>query len=77
MSGRAGCGEGAALTPAVRRTQAALGAGMRCVITYTASTRGQAFPGAERILEGLSGAALAELAQGGAAFDDRVAMVAS
>ncbi|KAK9812782.1 hypothetical protein WJX72_003643 [[Myrmecia] bisecta] len=33
--------------------QAALGAGMRCVITYTTSTRSQEFPGAERIVASL------------------------
>ncbi|GIL50217.1 hypothetical protein Vafri_6325 [Volvox africanus] len=30
--------------------QAATGAGMRCIITYTPSTKSQAFPGAERIV---------------------------
>ncbi|KAG2485807.1 hypothetical protein HYH03_015518 [Edaphochlamys debaryana] len=30
--------------------QAATGAGMRCIITYTPSTRSQSFPGAERIV---------------------------
>lgn len=57
--------------------QAALGAGMRCVITYTSSTKDQNFKGAERILEGLTGAhaTLAALAQGGVVFDDRVVLV--
>jgi beta-phosphoglucomutase-like phosphatase (HAD superfamily) len=32
---------------------AASGAGMRCVVTHTASTKNQAFGGAERILESL------------------------
>lgn len=59
--------------------QAALGAGMRCVITYTDSTKDQDFPGAERILQGLAGegATLAALTQGGAVFDDRVAVLAA
>ncbi|GFR50251.1 hypothetical protein Agub_g12437 [Astrephomene gubernaculifera] len=35
--------------------QAALGAGMRCIITYTPSTKSQAFPGAERIVCELGG----------------------
>jgi len=34
--------------------QAALGAGMRCVITYTPSTKSQAFPGADAIVHDLS-----------------------
>ena len=33
--------------------QAALGAGMRCVITYTSSTASEAFEGAERVFEDL------------------------
>ena len=33
--------------------QAAKGAGMRCIITYTSSTDDQDFEGAERILSGL------------------------
>jgi len=59
--------------------QAALGAGMRCVITYTNSTKDQDFAGAERIMEGLSAdsATLAVLAQGGSLFDDRIAVVAA
>jgi beta-phosphoglucomutase-like phosphatase (HAD superfamily) len=32
---------------------AAIGAGMRCIVTYTVSTKNQAFAGAERILENL------------------------
>ncbi len=52
---------------------------MRCVITYTASTMGQDFAGAERILEGLTGegASLAAISQGGAVFDDRAVMLAA
>ncbi len=57
--------------------QAALGAGMRCIITYTSSTRDQDFDGAERILEGLADeATLAVLSRGGPIFDDRIAVVA-
>lgn len=33
--------------------QAAKGAGMRCIITYTHSTKSQHFPGAERIVASL------------------------
>lgn len=56
--------------------QAALGAGMRCIITYTSSTKDQDFEGAERIMEGLAdNASLAVLSQGGPVFDDRVAAV--
>lgn len=33
---------------------AALAAGMRCIITYTSSTAGEAFPGAERVVAGLN-----------------------
>lgn len=53
--------------------QAAQAAGMRCVITYTSSTKDQDFSGAHRILEGLAGehATLAALSKGGAVFDDR------
>lgn len=59
--------------------QAAVGAGMRCIITYTSSTKDQDFAGAERIMESLSAdnATLAVLAQGGPVFDDRVAVVAA
>jgi hypothetical protein len=58
--------------------QAALGAGMRCIITYTNSTKDQDFTGAERILEGLGdGLTLAALSLGGPIFDDRVAVVTS
>ena len=57
--------------------QAALGAGMRCIITYTSSTKDQDFKGAERIMEGLlDDATLGVLSQGGPVFDDRVAAVA-
>ncbi|EIE19257.1 HAD-like protein [Coccomyxa subellipsoidea C-169] len=57
--------------------KAALGAGMRCIITYTSSTRDQDFDGAERILEGLADkATLAVLSRGGPIFDDRIAVVA-
>lgn len=42
--------------------QAARGAGMRCVITYTSSTRDEAFEGAERIV--------ADVFVGGVTVDD-------
>lgn len=57
---------------------AAAGAGMRCVITYTRSTRDQAFASAERIVGSLiddSGrptVTVAELAAGRVVQDDRV-----
>lgn len=59
--------------------QAAQAAGMRCVITYTGSTKDQDFFGAYRVLEGLGGkhATLDALAAGGAVFDDRVMVLAS
>lgn len=58
--------------------QAALGAGMRCIITYTSSTQDQDFTGAERIMEGLGDSStLALLSQGGPVYDDRVAVVTS
>ncbi|CAL8465903.1 g5439 [Coccomyxa elongata] len=58
--------------------KAALGAGMRCIITYTSSTKDQDFEGAERIMEGLSDDAnLGVLSQGGPVVDDRVAAVAA
>lgn len=43
---------------------AALGAGMRCIITYTTSTADQTFPGATAVLESLDGVAFAPLAAG-------------
>ncbi|PNH09094.1 Protein CbbY [Tetrabaena socialis] len=56
--------------------QAASGAGMRCIITYTPSTRSQAFPGAERIISDLGGfppnVTVAELQQRRIVQDDRV-----
>ena len=60
-------------------SQAALGAGMRCIITYTGSTKDEAFDGAERILQGLSvdHATLKVLSQGGPVFDDRVALAST
>ncbi len=51
---------------------------MRCIITYTSSTKDQDFEGAERIMEGLADdATLPVLSQGGPVFDDRVAVVAA
>ena len=56
--------------------QAALGAGMRCIITYTTSTSDQDFKGAERVLSGLADEhTLKALSAGGPIFDDRVALV--
>ena len=53
---------------------AALGAGMRCTITYTGSTRGVAFGGAHAVLDNLGGVSFAALAAGEVAGrDDRVA----
>lgn len=58
---------------------AAVGAGMRCLVTYTPSTRAQAFGGAERIVEELGdgpvAVTLAELLQKGALRDDRGTVV--
>eukprot|EP00877_Chromochloris_zofingiensis_P014094 jgi/Chrzof1/8939/Cz03g30010.t1 len=56
--------------------QAALGAGMRCVITYTPSTKDQEFPGAERIVENISSAeiTITELQQRRIVQDDRIEM---
>lgn len=61
------------------RVQAAQAAGMRCVITYTGSTKDQDFSGAYRILEGLGGehATLEALSAGGAVLDDRALALAS
>ena len=56
---------------------AALGAGMRCAITYTSSTSAQAFEGACCVLESLNGVglqqlvALSEERRGSAVVDDR------
>lgn len=44
--------------------KAALGAGMRCTITYTGSTRGVEFPGAHAVLDNLGGVRFADLAAG-------------
>lgn len=41
--------------------QAALGAGMKCVITYTNSTAAQDFDGATSVLESLDGVGLSDL----------------
>lgn len=58
--------------------QAALGAGMRCIITYTSSTSDQDFKGAERILSGFADHHTLEvLSGGGPVHDDRVAIVES
>ncbi|PNW71496.1 hypothetical protein CHLRE_16g656650v5 [Chlamydomonas reinhardtii] len=59
--------------------EAARGAGMRCIITYTPSTKDQAFPGAERIVMELGPSevypimvTVDELIKGRIAQDDRV-----
>ncbi len=56
--------------------QAALGAGMRCIITYTSSTQEEAFTGAERIVEDVvrGGVTVEDLMQPPAVgvVDDRV-----
>ena len=51
---------------------AAVGAGMRCVVTYTPSTASQAFGDAERIVADATALDVAELKQGGIVQDDRV-----
>ncbi|KAJ9504504.1 hypothetical protein QJQ45_030421, partial [Haematococcus lacustris] len=60
--------------------QAAAGAGMRCIITYTSSTAKEAFGGAERIVASLGFPAnitVEELQQGRIAQDDRINMSTS
>lgn len=44
--------------------KAATGAGMRCLITYTNSTRSQEFPGADTVLFNLADVSFADLAAG-------------
>ncbi len=62
----------------VQHLQAAVGAGMRCIITYTSGTADQEFPGAERILSGfLDEHTLEALTVGGPAYDDRKAKAAA
>ena len=57
---------------------AARGAGMRCLITYTGSTRAQDFGGAETVVASLEGVRFADLAGGAlAGSDDRVAAAAA
>ena len=57
---------------------AAAGAGMRCVVTYTRSTKTQTFPGAERVVaclthdDGRPAVTVKELMKGGVVQDDRV-----
>ena len=59
-------------------SQAALGAGMRCVVTYTSSTRDQDFSGAERIVGSLGDdpplVTLDDLRTAGRVLDDRAEM---
>lgn len=53
---------------------AALGAGMRCLVTYTTSTRSQDFAGADAVVASLEGVTFADLAAGKlSGVDDRVA----
>jgi len=55
--------------------ECALKAGMRCIVTYTANTKAQAFPGAERIIAELgfpASVTVQELQQARIAQDDRV-----
>ena len=62
--------------------RAALAAGMRCIITYTTSTAGEAFPGAERVVASLGGGpdggppevTAADLIKGNVVQDDRVSL---
>ena len=57
---------------------AALGAGMRCVVTYTNSTRSQDFAGADAVVASLDGVSFADLAAAKlAGRDDRVAAAAA
>ena len=57
---------------------AALGAGMRCLVTYTNSTRSQDFAGADTVVASLEGVSFADLAAGKlAGKDDRVAAAAA
>lgn len=58
--------------------QAAVGAGMRCLITYTGSTEGQEFPGAETVLANLKGVEFSQLINGALiGKDDRKSTSAS
>jgi hypothetical protein len=62
--------------------RAALAAGMRCIITYTASTASEAFPGAERVVASLGGGpdggpaevTAVDLMKGMVVQDDRVSL---
>lgn len=57
---------------------AALGAGMRCLVTYTSSTRSQDFAGADSVVASLDGVTFEELARGAlVGKDDRVAAATS
>lgn len=54
---------------------AALGAGMRCIVTYTSSSQSQSFSGAEKVMAELGDDApsltVEELMQGQVSGDDR------
>ncbi|KAL4448910.1 hypothetical protein ABPG77_007627 [Micractinium sp. CCAP 211/92] len=57
---------------------AALGAGMRCLVTYTNSTRSQDFAGADTVVASLDGVTFADLAAGRlTGQDDRVTAAAA
>ncbi|PSC76200.1 haloacid dehalogenase-like hydrolase domain-containing protein [Micractinium conductrix] len=57
---------------------AALGAGMRCLITYTSSTTAQDFAGADSVVSNLGDVAFAQLAAGElSGKDDRVKVAAA
>jgi len=69
---------GPALTTSLALAQAATGAGMRCVITYTTGTASQDFAGAERIVGSLGDdppeVTLDSLRRADCVQDDRVEM---
>lgn len=60
---------------------AALGAGMRCIVTYTPSTREEPFEGAEIVMQNLGEDAprvtLEQMARGTVRFDERFAFFPS
>ena len=51
-----------------------MGADMRCVITYTSSTRNQDFSGADRVIGSLGEVTLDDLRTAGRGADDRKEM---
>lgn len=49
-----------------------MGAGMRCIVTYTHSTADQNFEGAERVMSHIKDDVhMADLIKGGERYDDR------